>query len=102
MWLTKPIYRLYGAISTRTWIAMAEGYVARAIGSIRQECLDHVIVVGEAHLRRILAGYIEHYNAARTHLGIAKDAPDRRPIERCGAIIAVPALGGLHHRYARI
>ena len=45
---------------------------------------------------------LEYYNAARTHLGIAKDAPDHRPIERCGAIISVPALGGLHHRYARI
>jgi transposase InsO family protein len=120
-WNTVPTFLIrdndgaYGEVFTRRLRAMGirdrpiaprspwqNGYVERAIGSIRRECLDHVIVVGEAHLRRILAAYIEYYNAVRTHLGIAKDAPDRRPIERCGAIIAVPALGGLHHRYARI
>src|SRR6476646_4049909 len=60
------------------------GYVERAIGSIRRECLDHMIVWSEAHLRRILKEYTSYYNAARTHLGLQKDAPHRRPIERRG------------------
>jgi transposase InsO family protein len=78
------------------------GYVERAIGSIRRDCLDHVLVLSEEHLRRILAAYIKYYNAARTHLGIEKDAPNGRPIQRRGVIVANAVLGGLHHRYARI
>ena len=78
------------------------GYVERVIGSIRREFLDHVIVWSEAHLRRQLAAYQIYYNAARTHLGIAKDSPDHRPTQSYGTIVAVPVLGGLHHRYARI
>ena len=78
------------------------GYVERSIGSIRRECLDHVIIWGEAHLRQVLKAYTAYYNATRTHLGIDKDAPNRRPIERCGVIVANAVLGGLHHRYARI
>ena len=78
------------------------GYVERSIGSIRRECLDHVIIWGEAHLRHVLKAYTAYYNATRTHLGIDKDAPNRRPIERCGVIVANAVLGGLHHRYARI
>ena len=74
------------------------GYVERSIGSIRRECLDHVIIWGEAHLRQILKAYTAYYNATRTHLGIDKDAPNRRPIERCGVIVANAVLGGLHHR----
>ena len=64
--------------------------------------MDYVIVWSEGHLRRLLAVYKTYYNATRTHLGIAKDSPDHRPIEAFGAIIAAPVLGGLHHRYARI
>jgi hypothetical protein len=64
--------------------------------------LDHVIVWSEPHLHRLLAAYQNYYNTARTHLGIAKDPPDHRPIQALGAIIAVPVLGGLHHRYVRI
>jgi hypothetical protein len=78
------------------------GYVERSIGSIRRECLDHVIIWGEAHLRQVLQAYTAYYNATRTHLGIEKDAPNCRPIESCGVIVANAVLGGLHHRYARI
>ena len=78
------------------------GNVERLIGSIRRECTDHVLVFGETHLRRLLIAYMTYYNEARTHLSLGKDAPNHRPIERFGRIIAIPALGGLHHRYCRI
>ena len=78
------------------------GHVERMIGSIRRECIDHVIVFGEAHLRRLMAKYAAYYNVTRTHLSLVKDAPISRPIERFGRIFAEPLIGGLHHRYARI
>jgi transposase InsO family protein len=78
------------------------GHAERLIGSIRRECLDHIVVFGEAHLRRILAGYAGYYNGFRTHLSLAKDAPTRRPIHRLGQLVARPILGGLHHQYCRI
>jgi transposase InsO family protein len=78
------------------------GYVERVIGSIRRECLEHMVVLCEAHLRRVLSVYAEYYNTTRTHLGIAKDSPNHRLIQHHGTIIAKPILGGLHHRYARI
>ncbi len=73
------------------------------IGSIGRECLDHVLVLNERHLRRILTGYFAYYHRARTHLSLDKDAPDVRPIERleAGSIVQIPAVGGLHHRYCR-
>jgi len=77
-------------------------YVERLIGSLRRECLDHVLIFGEWHLRRVLTSYSLYYNEARTHLGLAKDAPLGRPIQRSGTITATPILFGLHHRYARI
>ena len=77
------------------------GYVERLIGSIRRECLDHLVVFGEAHLRRIVTGYVSYYNEARTHLALNKDAPIHRPIHRIGRIIPVRILGGLHHQYCR-
>jgi len=77
-------------------------YVERLIGSVRRECIDHVIVLGETHLRRTVSMYASYYNEARTHLSLGKDALFDRPIERFGCIIAEPMLGGLHHRYARI
>ena len=77
-------------------------YVERLIGSIRRECLDHMIVFGEAHLRRILGAYAAYYNEARTHRSLNKDAPLYRAIERLGAITSLPILGGLHHQYCRI
>ena len=78
------------------------GYVERVIGSIRRELLDHVIVTGEGHLRRLLRDYASYYNTWRTHLGLAKDTPFKRPIQRHGPITSVPKLGGLHHAYVRI
>jgi transposase InsO family protein len=77
-------------------------YVERLIGSIRRECLDHMIVFGEAHLRRILGAYAAYYNEARTHRSLNKDAPFHRAIQRLGAIRSHPILGGFHHRYCGI
>ena len=78
-------------------------YVERLIGSVRRECLDHVIVFHEDHLRKILTNYFEYYHAARTHLGLGKDAPIPRQVEgpERGKVIALPFVGGLHHRYTR-
>ncbi len=78
-------------------------FAERLIGSIRRECLDHVLVLNERHLRRILTGYFAYYHRARTHLALDKDAPDVRPIERleAGSIVQIPEVGGLHHRYCR-
>jgi transposase InsO family protein len=78
------------------------GHAERLIGSLRRECLDHVVVFSEAHLRRILAAYTGYYNELRTHLSLDKDSPGHRPIQRCGQVIAQPILGGLHHQYCRM
>ena len=77
-------------------------YVERLIGSIRRECLDHMIVFGEAHLRRILGAYATYYNESRSHRSLNKDAPFQRAIQRLGAITSQPVLGGLHHQCCRI
>ena len=77
-------------------------YVERLIGTLRRECLDHVLIFGEQHLRRVLTSYSLYYNEARTHLGLGKDAPLRRAVQRSGTIAVTPILSGLHHRYARI
>lgn len=78
-------------------------YVERLIGSIRRECLDHVIVLNEAGLRRILESYFDYYERSRTHLSLGKDAPVSRPIQRAmmGRVVEIPQVGGLHHRYER-
>ncbi len=78
-------------------------FAERLIGSVRRECLDHVLVLSERHLRRTLTRYFAYYHRTRTHLSLDKDTPDRRPIEPpdLGAIVATPEVGGLHHRYAR-
>jgi transposase InsO family protein len=78
------------------------GLAERLIGSIRRECLDHIVVFGDAHLRRILAAYATYYNDVRTHLALAKDAPSHRSIQRFGQIIPRPILGGLHREYCRM
>jgi transposase InsO family protein len=78
------------------------GYAERLIGSIRRECLDHVVVFGERHFRHILLSYIKYYNEVRTHLSLEKDAPVSRAAERAGRILCRPILGGLHHQYVRI
>ena len=78
-------------------------YCERLIGTVRRECSDHVIVLGEQHLRRILRRYREYYHSSRTHLALDKDAPELRKRESTdeGKVIAIPKVGGLHHRYAR-
>jgi transposase InsO family protein len=78
-------------------------FAERLIGSIRRECLNHVLVLGERHVRRILVRYFDYYHQARTHLSLDKDAPDVRSVEflEAGRIVAIPEVGGLHHRYVR-
>jgi transposase InsO family protein len=78
------------------------GHAERLIGSIRRECLDHMVILGEDHLRRVLKAYAAYYNGFRTHLSLGKDAPTHRPIQRLGPLVARPILGGLHHQYCRI
>jgi transposase InsO family protein len=78
------------------------GHAERLIGSIRRECLDHIVVFGEAHLRRILAAYAGYYNELRTHLSLDKDSPSHRPIQPYGQIATRPVLGALHHQYCRV
>ncbi len=105
--------RIYGAVVTRRLRAMGiraiaaasplqNGFAERPIGSIRRECLDHIIVSGEAYLRRILISYAAYYNSVRTHRSLNKDAPISRPIQQIGIIRSHPILGGLHHHYVRI
>ena len=107
--------RIYGAVVTRRLRAMGirdkptapaspwqNGFAERLIGSIRRECLDHVIVWGESHLRRVLRSYASYYNNVRTHRSLKKDAPISRPIQRTGIISSRPILGGLHHHYVRV
>jgi transposase InsO family protein len=107
--------RIYGAVVRRRLRAMGirdkpiapaspwqNGFAERLIGSIRRECLDHIIVLGEAHLRRLLKSYARYYNETRTHLALDKDAPLSRTVKRAGRILCRPVLGGLHHEYIRI
>ena len=76
-------------------------YAERLIGSIHRECVDHLVALGETHLRRILKKYTDYYNGSRTHLSLAKDSPLPRPIQHEGHITRRPVLGGLHHNYCR-
>ena len=78
------------------------GYAERLIGSIRRDCLDHVVVFGEQHLRHLLSCYQRYYNEVRPHLALKKDAPIPRDIQREGRVLSLPILGGLHHRYVRV
>ena len=77
--------------------------VERVIGTIRRECLDHVIVFSEASLYRHLRNFADYYHRSRTHLGLQKDTPESRPVQapEAGRIVAIPEVGGLHHRYER-
>ena len=106
---------IYGAVVTRRLRALGirdkptapaspwqNGFAERLIGSIRRECVDHIIVLGEAHLQRILKNYVRYYNECRTHLSLNKDAPLSRAVQLDGRIAASPVLGGLHHQYCRI
>jgi transposase InsO family protein len=78
------------------------GHAERLIGSIRRECLDHVVVFGERHLRHLLNSYQLYYNEVRTHLSLQKDAPLSREVRRFGRVLSLPLLGGLHHQYVRV
>src|SRR3982074_2374575 len=107
--------RIYGTVVTRRLRAMGirdepiapaspwqNGFAERLIESLRRECLDHIIVLGEEHLRRILKNYAAFYNGVRTHRSLQKDAPVSRPVQRFGAKNSHAILGGLHHQYVRI
>jgi transposase InsO family protein len=106
---------VYGAAAMRRLRAMGirdkpiapgspwqNGFAERLIGSIRRECVDHIVVLGETHLRRILKSYARYYNETRTHRSLDKDAPISRPVQRTGGIISHALLGGLHHHYVRV
>jgi transposase InsO family protein len=120
-WAQAPRYiirdrdRAYGEVLIRRLRAMGildrpiaprspwqNGHTERLIGSIRRECLDHVVVFGEQHLRHLLESYQRYYNETRTHLSLNKDAPESRAVQTVGRIVANPHLGGLHHQYVRI
>ena len=119
-WNNAPQYlirdrdHVYGDIVTRRLRAMGirdkptapaspwqNGFAERLIGSIRRECVDHIVVLSEAHLRRILQTYARYYNDIRTHWSLNKDTPTSRPVQRTGNIRSHALLGGLHHHYVR-
>jgi transposase InsO family protein len=84
-------------------VPQQRAYIERVIGTIRRECLDHVIVFSEADLSRHLRRFVDYYHRSRTHLGLEKDTPESRPVQgrEAGRIVAIPEVGGLHHRYER-
>jgi transposase InsO family protein len=107
--------QVYGAAATRRLRTMGirdkpiapgspwhNGFAERLIGSIRRECVDHIVVLGETHLRRVLKSYARYYNEARTHRSLDKDAPLPRQVQRSGTIMSHALLGGLHHHYVRV
>ncbi len=119
-WNEAPLYlirdrdRIYGTVITSRLRAMGirdkptapaspcqNGFAERLIGSIRRECVDHLVVLGEAHLRSIPRTYAHYYNEIRTHRSLDKDTPVSRSVQRTGIISSRPILGGLHHRYVR-
>jgi putative transposase len=115
-WLLRDRDAIYGEVFRRRVVGMGitevitspsspwqNPYAERLIGSIRRECLDHVIVLGQRHLRRLLTAYLTYYHGARTHLALEKDAPTTRRVQTPteGPVVAFPELGGLHHRYER-
>src|SRR6266699_2169085 len=120
-WASAPAYlvrdndRAYGHVFTTGVAAMGirdrpispgspwqNGIAERLIGTLRCECLDHMVIFGEAHLRRILSSYAAYYNEVRTHLALGKDAPLGRTVQRTGVVVGIPVLSGLHHHYVRI
>jgi putative transposase len=115
-WLLRDRDRIYGSAFRRRVARMGIGevlstpsspwqnpYAARLIGSIRRECLNHVIVLGERHRRRILTAYLTYYHGSRTPLSLEKDAPAPRRVQAIkeGQVVAFPEVGGLHHRDER-
>ena len=115
-WMHRDRDRIYGDVFQRRLASMGiaevvsapaspwqNPYAERLIGSVRRECLNHVIVLGERHLRRLLSAYLLYYHGARTHLSLAKDAPTPRRVHAPaeGRVVAFAEVGGLHHRYER-
>ena len=111
-YLVRDRDQIYGAVVMRRIRAMGirdkptapaspwqNGFAERLIGSIRRECVDHFVVLSEAHLRRILETYARYYNNIRTHRLLDKDALVSRPVQRTGSIRSHSVLGGLHHHY---
>jgi transposase InsO family protein len=107
--------RIYGTVVRRRLRAMGirdkpispgspwqNSFAERLIGSIRRECVDHLVVFGEQHLHRVLRAYAHYYNETRTHRSLNKDAPVPRPVQRIGRIVSYALVGGLHHQYVRI
>jgi transposase InsO family protein len=114
-YLIRDCDRIYGDVAMRRIRVMGirdkpiapasawqNGFAERLIGSIRRECLDNIVVLGEAHLRRILQTYARYYNKIRTHRSLDKDAPISRSVQRIGNITSHALLGGLHHQYVRV
>ena len=120
-WASAPAYlvrdndRAYGRLFTSRVRAMGirdrpvspgspwqNAYVERLIGTVRRECLDRMLIFGEAHLRQILSSYAAYYNQVRTHLALGNGTPLGRAVQRSGAIVAIPILSGLHHHYVRM
>jgi transposase InsO family protein len=120
-WKEPPRYLIrdrdsaYGAVFIRRIRAMGirdrpvsarspwqNAYAERLIGSIRRDCLDHVVVLGERHLHHLLHSYQRYHNEVRTHLSLNKDAPVSREVRAVGRVLSVPILGGLHHQYLRV
>ena len=114
-YLVRDRDRAYGAVVTQRLRTLGirdrpisprspwqNAYVERLIGSVRRECVDHVIVFGERHLRHLLLSYKTYYNETRTHLSLNKDTPSPRVVQATGRIFCLPILGGLHHQYGRI
>jgi hypothetical protein len=92
----------YGEVFIRRLRSMGIRDRPTSFGSIRRECLDHVVVFGERHLRHVLLSYMNYHNEIRTHLSLEKDAPVSRAVKLAGTILCRPVLGGLHHQYVRI
>jgi transposase InsO family protein len=120
-WSEAPRYlirdrdQIYGVATTRRLRAMGirdkpiapgspwqNGFAERLIRSIRRECVDHIVVLGETHLRRVLKSYARYYNETGTHRSLDKDTPISRPVQLAGSIISHALLGGLHHHYVRV
>src|SRR6266704_1602156 len=113
-YLVRDLDRIYGEVVRRRLRTMGirdkptapaspwqNGFAERLIGSVRRECVDQIIVLGEVHLRQILQSYARYYNDIRTHRSLDKDAPISRQIQRIGSIKSHAILGALHHHYAR-